>query len=380
MNIGKEKCETLKRIRKEIAEKYELDYIPSECTNEEDCSGTYPKCEEEARILQEQLDDKGIMELSPVDIDIEPSYEESNSFPDRLEGSIIARPEHVEIQIEETSLFSYEEKNRVLYKECKIAGISFHDLKDTWNKLYKGAKLALIRDKENKHDKYAIAVALADDYDGNPDNFDFDCILGYVPRTENQHIATMMDLGWEDAFECELSQVIGSNPFKGSLSMKIYMVSREKKKVEDTSNLIRVLKFDYDEYQNFINDLRTNGYCYFRYGGYPPWEHNLPKKDERVIFMHQDKETTSLYEMHCIAVGDEEASYFVKDKETLFATDDCCYYVFTNTLGPIHIENNELYFLESENINTTQPEKFLSKQASRQMQITLIKHIFNLFR
>ena len=81
--------------------------------------------------------------------------------------------------------------------------------------------MALVREKDNKHDKYAIAVALADDYDGDPDDFDFDFILGYVPRTENQHLATMMDLGWTEAFECELSQVNGSNPYKGSLYMKI---------------------------------------------------------------------------------------------------------------------------------------------------------------
>ena len=104
---------------------------------------------------------------------------------------------------------------------------NFPQLKDIWDELYKGDKLALIRHKYNKHDKYAVAVALADDYDGNPDDFDFDNILGYVPRTDNEHLAKMMDLGWENAFECELSQVNGSNPYKGCLYMNIYMVSKE---------------------------------------------------------------------------------------------------------------------------------------------------------
>ena len=117
-------------------------------------------------------------------------------------------------------------KQRVLYKACKIAGITFHDLKDVWDELYVGAKLALVRQRDNKYDKNAIAVALAGDYDGNPDDFDFNFILGYVPRTYNEHLALMMDMGWAEAFDCELSQVNGSNPYKVSLYMNIYIVSK----------------------------------------------------------------------------------------------------------------------------------------------------------
>lgn len=54
----------------------------------------------------------------------------------------------------------------------------------------------------------------------------------------------MMDLGWTEAFECELSQVNGSNPYKGSLYMKIYMVSKEEVEVDESEHLLRVLEFD----------------------------------------------------------------------------------------------------------------------------------------
>ena len=55
MRQGKHICETLKNIRREIAEANEIDYQPTECTHEGDCAGTCPKCESETRWLERQL-------------------------------------------------------------------------------------------------------------------------------------------------------------------------------------------------------------------------------------------------------------------------------------------------------------------------------------
>lgn len=55
MRQGKKICETLKGIRREIAEANEIDYSPNECTHEGDCAGTCPKCESETRWLERQL-------------------------------------------------------------------------------------------------------------------------------------------------------------------------------------------------------------------------------------------------------------------------------------------------------------------------------------
>ena len=75
--------------------------------------------------------------------------------------------------------------------------------------------------------------------------------------------------------------------------------------------------------------------------------------------------------MYCIAVGDDDASYFVDDKESLHAVDDCCYFVFTNVKGPILIPNEQLVFLEYEEINENQPEAFLSEDASLKLRMLL---------
>ena len=52
---GKEKCELLKAMRKEIAEANEIVYLTSECTFQGDCPGFCPKCDAEARYLDSEL-------------------------------------------------------------------------------------------------------------------------------------------------------------------------------------------------------------------------------------------------------------------------------------------------------------------------------------
>jgi hypothetical protein len=55
MKRGKQICETLKGIRREIAEANEIDYSPTPCNHEGDCAGTCPACESETRWLESQL-------------------------------------------------------------------------------------------------------------------------------------------------------------------------------------------------------------------------------------------------------------------------------------------------------------------------------------
>lgn len=64
MKKGKEKCEILKAIRTQIAQKYGLDYTPSVCNNDGDCIGTCTKCEAELADLQKQLEEKGITDIT----------------------------------------------------------------------------------------------------------------------------------------------------------------------------------------------------------------------------------------------------------------------------------------------------------------------------
>ncbi len=53
---GKEKCNLLRQIRKEIAESNGISYLPSDCHFQGDCSGTCPKCDAEIRYLDYEIE------------------------------------------------------------------------------------------------------------------------------------------------------------------------------------------------------------------------------------------------------------------------------------------------------------------------------------
>lgn len=363
METGKEKCERLKAIRKQIAEQYGLEYVPTECTHKGECTGTCSKCDAELRDLQEQLNRKGIMDIDlNVKIPIQGSGDDTTENADIhiLQGEVAA-PE-LPLDGMPAPPFIPRRKIHVLYKVCHIAGTTFHNLENVWDELYEGAELALVREKGNLHDRNAVAVALADDYNGDPEDFDFDYILGYVPRTENEPIAMMLDMGWTETFGCELSRIEGENPRTGKLYMKIYIVSKDE--VEVTNHLLRAMELDDEEFADFTISLLNQGCTYFRWGGFPPWKRNLPKKKDKVVFIYRHGNEVDLYLLYCIAVGDDDAAYFVEEKELLHAVDDCCFYVFTNAKGPVTVANEQLDFLNGEPVESGQPETYLSESAS----------------
>ena len=55
MYKGKNTCETLKSIRKQIADANDIPYEPRVCTHKGDCMGTCPACESEMRYIENQL-------------------------------------------------------------------------------------------------------------------------------------------------------------------------------------------------------------------------------------------------------------------------------------------------------------------------------------
>ena len=63
-NNGKEKCEALKAVRKEIASLHGITYHSEECCFDGECKGTCPKCESEVRYLENELQKKGVLKKS----------------------------------------------------------------------------------------------------------------------------------------------------------------------------------------------------------------------------------------------------------------------------------------------------------------------------
>lgn len=248
---GKEKCQLFKSICKKTAERYGLTYIPTECTYEDNCQGSCRRCEAELKDLQQQLTEKGIEHIDlkkEIHQQLEgfaPEYDTENKDGLILEGKTVLHNGE-KFPLEETNLSSDTaiitmstpscqtacRKRKVFFKECAIAGWRFHTPEDWWNELDEGMELALVREKKNRYDRNAVAIAFPCDYDGNANHFDFDFIIGYVPRTENEMIAKMMDMGWQDVFTAELSTLKDKGSLDSRLRISIYIQSKEESEEE----------------------------------------------------------------------------------------------------------------------------------------------------
>lgn len=245
--------------------------------------------------------------------------------------------------------------------ECPVAGIGFHDIDDVWDELYVGAKIALVRERCNKYDRNAVAVALADDYDGDPDGFDFNFILGYIPRTCNSAIAAILDMGHGDIIEAEISEMNDHAPYPERLHITVYV--KAKTPLPPSDNRLRICSFAQDGWNAFADDVWRKGVALFRWGGFPPWELDLPKKGDKVAFVHKAEETAALYLMTVIATGDDCAPY-VENVEDLHWVDDCNPYALTVVKGPVSVRNEELGFLGTALETCRQPDFKLNQEDS----------------
>ena len=241
MSKGKEKCEILKAIRTYVADKYGVEYSPTECTHEGECRGTCPKCDAELAELQKRLEAKGIYDISEDAklSDLVRNYlnQDNNSVPmtgedfERTEGMPI--PLQGDIAIEEglvsdnpiegnMDIFPIEK--RKLFLECNIAGAAFYNIDDIWDELQDGSKLVLVREKYNVHDENAVAVAIAGDEGSEYE--DVGPTLGYIPRKVNKSLAALLDMGWQDVFETEISGLRKDAPYSDRIHISIFIKNK----------------------------------------------------------------------------------------------------------------------------------------------------------
>ena len=66
MKRGKKICQTLKEIRLQVARTNDIPYKPTECKHKGECPGTCPKCEQEVRYIEQQLNGVS-MAMQPIE-------------------------------------------------------------------------------------------------------------------------------------------------------------------------------------------------------------------------------------------------------------------------------------------------------------------------
>ena len=372
---GKDKCEQLRDIRRAVAETYGLNYTPRECHHDGDCCGTCPLCDAELEDLQRQLREKGIedIDLSETfreefirrnrnNIDMDPSIDdpsmiegdEGDIYP--LEGDItpgvpVLETNHVHL---------LKTSNRKLLKTCRVAGLHFHDALEFVEELSEGDRLFLIREPHNEHDSNAVAVAFSDDYDEDtviPDEFS---VLGYVPKSQNTDIATMLDMGWAGILDCEVSKVRSNGNPADRLEVAIYIKNNATS--SGKSNELRAMTIGEEEFSDIQKSLIMKGYIYFRWTSVPTAEHDLPNEGELVVAIN--RWTKSALMMKVIATGSKVAPDYVSIDD-VDMKDDCAPFILTLVSGPIALNDEQFDSIFDDDPDLeSQPEVRLSRKAS----------------
>ena len=254
-------------------------------------------------------------------------------------------------------------REKAFYKECAIAGWNFHHPETFWEYLHEGCELALVRERKNPHDKNAVAVTFAEDYDGDPEDFDFEDIIGYVPRSENGVIAQLMDMGWNDVFTAKITTLKNEGHSDQRLRMTIYIQSKE---TTDSGPLFFAIYVDEERLQHIEDELFTKGNTYCRWGGFPIWHNLLPCEKDKVAIIHKDGNGATLYLLHCLAKGDN-VQPFIDDIGELYRCDDCLPFILTNIKGPVRVSLDDIAFLNPKDISEAHPTLLTSQDTVTQL-------------
>lgn len=114
-----------------------------------------------------------------------------------------------------------EAKNRLpklkFFKECHLAAMQYYDADLVWNDLKVGSLLRLVRDEDNRFDSNAVAVM----YDKGRKYRREEYHIGYIPSSENKEIATFLEMGWDNAFECRISKITPDAHYENQIRLTI---------------------------------------------------------------------------------------------------------------------------------------------------------------
>ena len=100
-----------------------------------------------------------------------------------------------------------------------VAARQYYQADDVWRSLEVGSGLAMKAEPGNPVDSFA--VSLWAEFGGKGYK------IGYLPRTDNEVVAAMLAMGWEDAFDCVISRLDGSAPYERQIGITIRVLRRK---------------------------------------------------------------------------------------------------------------------------------------------------------
>ena len=117
---------------------------------------------------------------------------------------------------------------KLFFKECHLAGRQYHDVDEVWEELHVGTLLELERDLDNRYDKNAVAVIYNQGLDEDTGERK-EYLLGYIPSDENEEIAQLLEMGWNDIFECRISKINPDAHYENQIRLTIRIKRNEGK-------------------------------------------------------------------------------------------------------------------------------------------------------
>lgn len=217
---GKQMCKLLKDVRREVAERNGWTIMEKECRHRGECPGTCPHCEAEADVLMAHLKKRRTNDMR---------------ISEELDARLNNGPGMIDADQRITGLMGdvKPEERDFLLKECAVAGVFHYLVKDDtlWDDLYEGEEVKLVRQRHNKYDDNAVAVALTDDAVGEDAGVELCRILGYVPRDKNSEIAALMDAGYGDRLSALISTLNRDGGYANSLRISIYIKEVNQKRM-----------------------------------------------------------------------------------------------------------------------------------------------------
>lgn len=238
------------------------------------------------------------------------------------------------------------------YQEFSIAGLNYYiqPSEALWKELHEGTEMALVRNHNNSYDKNAVAVAMAKYYDGNPSNFDFKNILGYIPASENSEIAKWLDAGFANRFMAEVTEVKRYGNFTERINVTIWLKNNTEE--QRSAPAMRVHVLTPDECQNMMESLEKNGEASFA------WPVTTGSRvrgicigdDVAMISMHNNRAAMWLMRVTSDPYVDETSSE-IRDLHGSNYAEAAFNFNLTNIVGPLFCSADDISFLDPDNLD-----------------------------
>lgn len=120
------------------------------------------------------------------------------------------------------------QENTKFFMECNLAGTKYHEFFEVMNDIKVGETLELEAEPDNQHDHNAVAVF----YCKKNENENIYYKIGYIPRTQNEKIANILNMGW-NIFTARIAKI---NLDDDNYENKVRLIIRIKRNTEEKTN------------------------------------------------------------------------------------------------------------------------------------------------